>query len=160
MQKSKIKGNRDHEMEQFVKNFREIQEEFMFVRDIILKKEGLTKPGVFLMHRIDSEGPMKLTNCSLSLGVSKPTITKIVDHLQKGGYVRRVRGGKDRRRYYLHITELGKEKLEGIHSTFEDIMSKAMSSLGPEEIRSFNSLLPIIKDRIHLILSEMIVRVS
>lgn len=156
MQNLRVHSSTSKERESLIKNFREMQEEFMIIRDHLLRREGIPKPGGFLLRWVDTRGPMKLTNCSLDLGVSKPTVTKIVDNLQKRGLVERVREGKDRRSYYIHLTTKGAEVLKRTHAAYDEVLNKVVTSLSAEEARAFNSSLVNFNDKLHSAASELI----
>lgn len=57
-----------------VENFKRVGDEVMVLRKKVLREEGLTLPGLFIMHFVSIKGPMNLTDCPLNLGVSKPRI--------------------------------------------------------------------------------------
>ncbi|MCL4447679.1 MAG: MarR family transcriptional regulator [Thermoplasmatales archaeon] len=131
-----------------VGNFKGMTDDVMIWRYKLLRDEGITRPGLFLMHFVSKKGPLKLTDCSLSLGVSKPTITKIVDNLEKDGYVKRKKELGDRRSYYVHLTDRGKGRLDTINKQLEDVFHSATKELKIEEVRMLNSSIALIRDKL------------
>ncbi len=129
-----------------VGNFKGMTDDVMIWRHKLLRDEGMTRPGLFLMHFVSKKGPLKLTDCSVSLGVSKPTVTKIVDNLEKNGYVERKKEGGDRRSYYVHLTDRGKERLDAINKQLEDVFYGAMKELKIEEVKRLNSSIAMIRE--------------
>jgi len=131
-----------------VKNFQEMIDEILVIGHRTSKIEGVTASGLFVMHCITSKGPQRLTDFSVSLGVSKPTVTKIVDNLEKNGFVKRIKKGNDRRTYYVHITEFGKRRLATMNRTIQDALYNVTEQLSPEEIRLLNSFISSIRDKL------------
>jgi len=69
--------------------------------------------------RTGTESRMKepqMTVVRLAEAVHMPvaTVSRILDRLEKAGYVKRVRGEDDRRRVHIALTESGREKLSRI----------------------------------------------
>ncbi len=139
------------ERTELVNNFTKMTDDVMIWRHKILRNEGLTRPGLFIMSFVSNKGPLKLTDCSTSLGVSKPTVTKIVDNLEKDGFVKRMREGEDRRNYYVHLTEQGRERLETLNKQVEDVFYNATKDLKIEDVKALNTLIPVVRDKLRSI---------
>ena len=131
-----------------VNNFKGMTDDVMIWRYKMLRDEKITRPGLFLMHFVNKKGPLKLTDCSLNLGVSKPTVTKIVDNLEKDGYVERRKGDGDRRSYYVHLTSKGRRRLEAINGQLEQAFYHATRGLKIEEVRILNSSIASIRNEL------------
>ncbi len=142
------------ERSQLAGNFKGITDDVMIWRYKLLKEEGVTRPGLLVMHFVTKKGPLKLTDCSLNLGVSKPTITKIVDNLEKDGYVERKKEIGDRRSYYVHLTDKGRQRFETINKQLEDVFYSATMELKIEEVRILNSSIALIRDKLRSIQSR------
>ncbi len=139
------------ERAELVENFERMTDDVMIWRHKLLRNEGLSKPGFFIMHFVSIKGPLKLTECSMSLGVSKPTVTKIVDNLEKDGLVRRIKEEGDRRSYDVHLTDLGKERLDTLNKQMESVFYSATKDIDVEEIRRLNSAISSVRDKLRSI---------
>ena len=75
-------------------------------------------------------GPHTVRGLALSLGVSKPVITRALNTLGSLGYLRRVRDENDRRNVFVAKTSTGQDFLEGFERIVEQNCSarKAPSS--------------------------------
>ncbi|MGC8562839.1 MAG: MarR family winged helix-turn-helix transcriptional regulator [Thermoplasmata archaeon] len=129
-------------------NLERMMDEVMLWRYKLLRNEGLTRPGLLIMYFVSNRGPLKLKDCSVSLGVSKPTVTRIVDNLEKDGLVIRIKEGDDRRNYYVHLTGMGRKRLESLNSQLEAVFKKATGHLKLEDVRRLNSSLRSIRERL------------
>ncbi|MEM0135242.1 MAG: MarR family transcriptional regulator [Thermoplasmatales archaeon] len=133
------------ERKELVDNLTKMTDEVMLWRHKLLRSEGLTRPGLFILYFVSNKGPLKLKDCSVKLGVSKPTVTKIVDNLEEDGFVTRIKEGDDRRNYYVHLTDKGKERLEYFNSQLEEVFQEATRNLKLEEVSRLNSSLRAIR---------------
>jgi len=82
-----------------------------------------------------------LTELAGELGLTKPTVTVLVDKLVEKGYVKRVKSDRDRRCMHLHIDKKGK-KLQDLRKTAcQQIAEKISSSLSEAETKALTELL-------------------
>ncbi len=133
------------ETRDLARDFREVIDEVVVWRHRLLRRENLTRPGLFIMSFVYRKGPLRLTDCSKNLGVSKPTVTKIIDNLESCGFVKRVRSGEDRRNYYIHLTPSGTEKIKSLDDWLESLLSNAIRSLDAKETNVLKSSLESFK---------------
>lgn len=138
-----------------VSNFMEMTDEVMIMRHKLLRKEGITRPGLFVLFSIKNKGPQKLTDCSTILGVSKPTVTKIVDNLEKDGYVERIKQGNDRRSYNVHLTDFGKERLLALSRELKGVLLYSMEHLSSDEIKELNTSISSIRERLRSLRTDV-----
>ena len=134
------------ERTKLIGNLKEMTDEVMVWRQRVLRNEGLTKSGLFVLHYVSNKGPLKLTDCSTSLGVSKPTVTKIVDNLERNGYVERKKEGRDRRSCFVHLTKRGKETIDSMNKQLEDVFQRATVGLKGDEVTKLNSSIDAIRE--------------
>lgn len=83
---------------------------------LLTHKEGLT--------------PMYLSKI---MGVNKTIISRVIDNLNKGGYVVKTPDKKDKRSYFVSITDLGREKVDKIYTYYLSPIYELRRKLGDEE---------------------------
>ena len=83
---------------------------------LLIHKEGLT--------------PMQLSKI---MGVNKTIISKVIDKLNKGGYVIKTKDEIDKRSYIVSITELGIEKVDKIYTYYLSPIYKLRKVLGNQD---------------------------
>lgn len=83
---------------------------------LLTHKEGLT--------------PMCLSKI---MGVNKTIISRVIDSLNQGGYVVKTKDPRDKRSYFVSITELGREKVGKIYSYYLSPIYKLRRKLGDED---------------------------
>ena len=83
---------------------------------IITHEEGLT--------------PMCLSKI---MGVNKTIISRVIDSLNQGGYVVKTKDPRDKRSYFVSITELGREKVDKIYEYYLSPIYELRRKLGDED---------------------------
>ena len=70
-----------------------------------------------------------------------PDVTRLLDRLEQGGLVTRLRDAGDRRIVRARITEKGIELLGRLDAPVETMLGRLLGNLGPAKLRSFIALL-------------------
>lgn len=70
-----------------------------------------------------------------------PTISRILDSLDKKGWVQRVVSKKDRRVFIVHQTDEGRKIVENLIPHVEQLRTKGWSDLSSEDYNQFTSLI-------------------
>lgn len=90
----------------------------------LVRSGGLTVPQALVLRAATGGGPTGLTVAQISAQVrlSPPTVTGILDRLERQGFILRERGIRDRRHVFIVPTESGKEQLahvpQPLHESF------------------------------------------
>jgi len=74
----------------------------------LARESGLTSPQLLCLKVLaDADVDMTVAAVGRAVQLSSPTITGIVDRLERGGYAERVRDTVDRRRVFVRLTAQG-----------------------------------------------------
>ncbi|MCG8651057.1 MAG: MarR family transcriptional regulator [Pirellulales bacterium] len=65
--------------------------------------------------------------------LSAPTVSRILDKLEKSGFVSRKRKDKDRRRVYVSLTEEGWQRIDNLPAPLHEQFLKRLDTLDPIE---------------------------
>lgn len=86
------------------------------------KATGLTLPQIAVLRAIESSPQHELSVAGISRNVqlSSPTVSGILDRLERAGLVVRERGSTDRRKVWLHLTDAGRTKLADTPAPLQD----------------------------------------
>lgn len=79
-----------------------------------LEKHGLTEGRMQILMRLRHQGDVPLGELAEGMRVSPRNVTGLVDNLERDGLVERVPDATDRRSVHAHLTERGKELIDGI----------------------------------------------
>jgi MarR family transcriptional regulator for hemolysin len=81
--------------------------------------------------------PAEIAN---TLGVSPPAVTRLVDQLVRKGYVRRSRGGGDRRALFVELTEKAERDLPTLQSASHRADRLLTAGLRPEQVAELRGI--------------------
>lgn len=95
----------------------------------LVKKYGVTGPQLIALKEIEKHGQISLTALAKKISLSLATISSMIDRLEKHDYIRRTRAEKDKRTFYVCITEAGTQAL-----------AKSPNLLQEEFLRKFEAL--------------------
>jgi DNA-binding MarR family transcriptional regulator len=90
----------------------------------------LTRKQIFYLDVIYQLKNPSLGELADKLKLSRPSITAIVDKLERSGYVRKVKSDEDRRSSHIHITGKGNKIAnlhDKIHKGIADLFTGSMS---------------------------------
>lgn len=75
-------------------------------------RAGLSAAASYLLNRVDREGPARLTVLACAEGISQPSMTQLIQRLERQGLVTRLSDPDDGRAALVAITEAGQAVLE------------------------------------------------
>ena len=78
-------------------------------------------------------GPMNQKDIGQKLLMSKSNMVTIIDKLEKKGLVQRQRSTEDRRCIFVHLTNLGRNRIETLLPIHVAAITKEMNYITPEE---------------------------
>jgi DNA-binding MarR family transcriptional regulator len=93
---------------------------------------------LFFLQKNDGSS---LTQISQGLMLENPTITGLVDRLEKSGYVKRSEHPDDRRVYLVHITEKGKKVANKALPIVKKLNEEIKKGYSKEEVENFKKIL-------------------
>lgn len=76
-----------------------------------------------------------------------PDITRLIDRLEKAGYVERERSTTDRRVVYCRITDSGLKIWKEVRNVLEDFSGGLLKSLTEEEVQELDRLLTKVRQQ-------------
>jgi len=88
-----------------------------------------------------SGGDTSISDLSRSLGIAKPNITPLLDHLSERGLLERVRSDEDRRIVNVHLTSAGQEIIARMHQAVQEQIASWEERFSRSEIKRLNSAL-------------------
>jgi DNA-binding MarR family transcriptional regulator len=106
---------------------------------IIAKKSRLNRTCmVFLTELVVRGGSLQPTQLSRLMYISKYSVTKIIDKLEKNGYVVRQHFSKDHRVVHVRVTSAGLEFVSKTLNTHDLLWQNIMSTLSENEHQELN----------------------
>ncbi|PXX12223.1 MarR family winged helix-turn-helix transcriptional regulator [Mycolicibacterium moriokaense] len=93
----------------------------------------LSASAAFVLNRVCREGPVRLTTLAAREGVSQPSMTQLIQRLERLDLVARLADPDDGRAALIGITEHGQALLNDRKRMRRDRLKALMATLTPEE---------------------------
>lgn len=116
----------------------------MIARRILLgffQSVSITQTQIFTIITIAEGAPIRLSELSQKLNISAPTVTGIVDRLEKMRYVRRIPDRADRRAINVDLTPKGRALAKKFKSTITSKWKELLARLPEQEQEQYAAIL-------------------
>ena len=90
--------------------------------------------------------PMTVGELAERFGVSAPTASRTVTHLEERGWVRRVRDERDRRRHTIELTAKGRSYLRNARDTTERHIADMLDDTSNEDLEQLSAGLVVLRE--------------
>lgn len=121
----------------------------IFERDEI-KPHGFTTTQCYVLLTLKKEDNLTMNDLSLKMNLEKSTMTRILNILQRDGYVKRTKDDEDKRIVIASLTEEGLLAAEKMEKSIKDYYMKIVENLPSgrveEVISSVSSLIKAFKN--------------
>ena len=122
---------------EFIYTIKKMNEVRLFSRSLIVHSNVKDKrpPQEYdlLSHLVLNNEGMTPANLSKSMCANKTIVSRLVDKLNKDGYVNKKQDEYDKRRYFISITEYGREELFKIYELYLSPIKELRLKLGDED---------------------------
>jgi len=89
----------------------------------------VTVPQCVAMQDLAAAGPRDVTTLAARLGVTKGAVTRLIDGLERRGFVARLRSGEDRRRVEVGLTDEGRREAQRLLGLSDEAVSAVLSQI-------------------------------
>ncbi len=96
---------------------------------------------VMLLFFLQKKNGLSLTQISQGLMLENPTVTGLIDRLEKLGYVKRSDHPNDRRVYLVHLTEKGNQVAKRALPIVKKLNEQIKEGYSKDEIEDFKKVL-------------------
>ena len=96
---------------------------------------------VMLLFFLQQNNGLSLTQISQGLMLENPTVTGLIDRLEKLGYVKRSDHPNDRRVYLVHLTEKGNKVANKALPIVKKLNEEIKKGYSKEEVENFKKVL-------------------
>ena len=122
-------------------SFRNFFHQWIFLQMKFIREEGLAIPQLFTLRFLYYNKPKDLSSLAEFMGVSKPTITGIMNTLEREGFVKREHDTEDRRRIDMVLTEKSLDLFTRFESLTTYVLDELIASCPPDSLEHLNSTL-------------------
>jgi DNA-binding MarR family transcriptional regulator len=106
---------------------------------------GLTATQLSALATIEIRGPLRLGDLAAHEGIAPPTVSRLVDHLEGAGLVRRTTDARDGRSFLVALTPAGEGLLAQLRSTGTKMLEAAMASLDDDDRAALVAAVPLLE---------------
>lgn len=110
-----------------------LQQIAVLVVRYLADRQGLAFTSVLVLSLLAAEGPMRLTALAASEGVSQPSMSQLVQRLERQGLAARVSDGADGRAALVAITDAGRALMAERQEALAGRMADLLATLSAEE---------------------------
>ncbi|RLU83649.1 MarR family transcriptional regulator [Streptomyces griseocarneus] len=112
-------------------------------------REGMSLTTLSTLRRLEQEGPVRLTLLATAEGIAQPSMTQLVQRLERQGLATRLSHPEDGRVCLVAITDTGRELLAERHRATETRIADLLGTLPAENLRALDealhTALPIVR---------------
>jgi DNA-binding MarR family transcriptional regulator len=106
---------------------------------------GLTASQLSLVSTLDRHGPLNLGDLAAHEGVQPPSVTRMVDALEKLGMVKRSESSQDRRSVVATLTGKGHKAVEDVRRRRDAWLAQRLAVLSPADRAALEAALPVLE---------------
>jgi DNA-binding MarR family transcriptional regulator len=109
------------------------------------RRADISVPQFRAMGYIDQNDGASLSDLANHIGLTMPSMSKLIDGLVSRKLVTRTAHSLDRRRICLSLTPLGREELRAAHRFTERYLAETLSSLDAEDLETIAHAMQVLK---------------
>lgn len=106
-----------------------------------VKEVGLTRTQWMVVYQLYREGEQSQTEIARSLSLAKPPLGKVIDLLEKDGWLTRKQNPNDRRENLISLTGKVEPLIDPLTRTVTDISRQAVEGTTPQDQETFERVL-------------------
>src|ERR1700676_4805085 len=107
----------------------------------ILDKENLAIAYWYYLRVLAERGELNQLELSRRVGIASTTAVPALDSMESRGLLKRTRNPKDRRKYYVSLTDEGRRLVDKLLPEIVDMITKSLEGISRDELRAFWSVL-------------------
>src|SRR5580658_5665449 len=103
----------------------------------ILDEERVTIAHWFYLRVLAEHGELNQLELSRRVGMASATAVPALDNMEKRGLLKKRRDPKDRRKYYVGLTDKGRRLVDKLLPKIGDMIAESLDGITYEEMRIF-----------------------
>ncbi|TDD83608.1 MarR family transcriptional regulator [Actinomadura darangshiensis] len=107
----------------------------------VLEEEGTSVEQWRVLRALAEAGDISMGELAATVEIPHPTLTRLVDSLVDSAYLYRSQSARDRRRVSVHVSDLGRAKLERLEALARAHEQALAARHDPDTIRDLSALL-------------------
>jgi len=103
----------------------------------ILAREKVSIAHWYYLRVLAQRGELNQLELSKRVGIASTTAVPALDSMEKRGFLKRTRDPKDRRKYYVSLTDDGKRLVDELMPESIGMITGSLDGVAPEEMLTF-----------------------
>jgi len=116
------------------------------IRLAIWDREGLTVTQLRLLFQLRDHGGVSNAELADRLYVTRPSISALLERLERGGFIRREISPVDRRGICIWLEDRGQEVIASLRTELREYVGSLMESMNDQELQALTSALDVLID--------------
>lgn len=105
---------------------------------------GVTIDQWVLLNQLAKQDGISQLELATAVHKDPPTVTRIIDILVEGNYIRRGADTNDRRKFLIHLSPKGKSTVAKIIPLVQDFRSQVFANISKPDLQQFQKTLDVI----------------
>lgn len=119
----------------------ETNKKMLYFLNVMLEKYDITTEQWTVLLNLSKQSIINQKNLAQLVKKDQPTLTRILDILQRKGLVERQVSTEDRRAFLIAITEKGSQHVKEIIPYIETVFSSILEGISEEELKVYKAVL-------------------
>lgn len=115
-----------------------------FKRALRKANAGVTIDQWVLLNQLAKQDGISQLELATAVHKDPPTVTRIIDILVEGNYIRRGADSNDRRKFLIHLSAKGKSTVGQILPLVQDFRSQVFANISKSALQQFQMTLDVI----------------
>ncbi|MFI5976053.1 MarR family winged helix-turn-helix transcriptional regulator [Streptomyces sp. NPDC051452] len=111
---------------------------------VVTDRRSLSFTAAATLGRLEREGPVRLTALAAAEGVAQPSMTQLVQRLERQGLVRRVADEADGRATLVAVTDTGRDVLAARRRARDARLAELVATLPDDDRRALREAMEIV----------------
>ncbi|MGZ0051943.1 MarR family winged helix-turn-helix transcriptional regulator [Brevibacillus gelatini] len=116
---------------------------------LFLREFDLTTEQFAVLYRLREEDGINQKELALRSAKDQPTMTRILDNLQKKGWIEKKLSEQDRRAYLITLTPNGRERIEQAIPAEAKAIADVFAGISPEKLAFLREILLAINENVN-----------
>jgi DNA-binding MarR family transcriptional regulator len=118
-----------------------------------ITNEALSLTSALVLSRLNEQGPIRLMTLAAAEGISQPSMTQLIQRLERQGLATRINDPEDGRVTLVNITNAGRALMDDRRRDRRDRLAELLKALSSEDEAALtlaaHVVLPIIRRLVH-----------
>ena len=120
----------------------------------ILEKENISVSHWYYLRVLAERGEINQLELSRRVGIASTTAVPALDSMESRGLLKRTRDPKDRRKYYVGLTDEGRQLVEKLMPEVIDRVTTSLEGISRDELRTFWAVLHRMESNLALMAND------